>query len=318
MKVKVSNDPSNISSAEGRILEFIKDREGFSLAKAGDKPDLVYSFSPFWPGYKVLFYTPLSNVLYAPHCLGIHPLQGFGKNLVKRRLLKAFSNNFYLRCISRWEYDRYREMGISERRLFYCPLSIDYDSFSEIKPSKDSKEVFSVGNAREVKDLETQVRAVKELSKKYSEIKLNVIGGWKNEEYKSKIISLIEDLEIQDNVVLHGYKGHDEMRDIMSGCALCIHTSKFESQGLSIYEAAAAGFPICVSDVPVHNQNFERFKHPQGDFEALAEDIKTIFEMDEGEKRAISEEMKQLARNFSYEKETERLEKFFKQIGAKS
>ncbi|MFB6159276.1 MAG: glycosyltransferase family 4 protein [Candidatus Nanohalobium sp.] len=219
-----------------------------------------------------------------------------------------------LRCISRWEYERYKELGVSEDRLFYCPLGINYDSFSDVVPSRGSKEVFSLANARRFKDIETQIRAVKSLVEEDCNVHLNIIGGWADEGYREKIEDLIENLDVESHVTVHGFVERERMFDIMSNCEAFIHTSKFETQGLAIYEAAAAGFPICVSDVPVHNQNFERFKHPQGDHEALAEDIKTVFEMEEEEKQEISKEMRALAENFSYEKEMERLNEFFDEL----
>jgi hypothetical protein len=47
----------------------------------------------------------------------------------------------------------------------------------------------------------------------------------------------------------------------------------------------------------------------------LAGDIKSVFEMDEEKKQQISDEMRDLAEDFSYEKERERLNEFFDDLG---
>ncbi|MFB6181087.1 MAG: glycosyltransferase family 4 protein [Candidatus Nanohalobium sp.] len=277
--------------------------------------DYIYMYNSYWPNWVLPLLGVLSgkDIIYAPHCSGFHKLQGVAKNIVKRSSFLLFSDRVTLRCLSKYEKDIYTEF-LPESNVFYCPYAIDEKHFSNLKPKIDSKQLFSLANARKFKDVETQIRALYIVEKEYPEAQLNIIGGWSSEEYRDRITMLIEDLNLEENVEIHGFVPREKMFELMSNCEAFIHASKFETQGLAIYEAAAAGFPICVSDVPVHNQNFERFKHPQGDHEALADDIKTIFGMDEEEKQEISEEMRELAKDFSYEKEMERLREFFKEL----
>jgi glycosyltransferase involved in cell wall biosynthesis len=281
--------------------------------------DFVYSFNSYFPANitPILSRVNSSKLVYAPQLGGFHKLQSSRKNWLFRQILRrgSFEN---LRCLSRWEYKKYQELGVSQEKLFYCPLGIDYALFSDISHSKGSRQIFSLANARRFKDVETQIKAIKNLREQACEVHLNIIGGWAEEGYREEIETLIENLGLENHVTIHGFVERERMFEIMAKCEAFIHTSKFETQGLAIYEAAAAGFPICVSDVPVHNLNFERFKHPQGDYEALAEDIRTIFEMSEEEKEKISEEMRVLAKGFSYEKEMERLGEFFKERDSNS
>lgn len=309
-----SKGVSHLSKIETSSNENVLYSKNLSLTNIVG-PNRIYAYNSYFPANLMPILTRVlrKKLIYAPQAGGFHKLQSNRKNWLFRQILKLGSFEA-LRCISMWEYDRYQELGIPEDKLFYCPLGVDYDSFSDIRPSMDSRRVFSLANARRFKDVETQIRAVESLVQDGCEVHLNIIGGWADEGYREEIEDLVRDLEVQDNVTIHGFVSRKRMFEIMSNCEAFIHTSKFETQGLAIYEAAAAGFPICVSDVPVHNQNFKRFKHPQGDYQSLAEDIKQIFEMGEDEKREVSDEMRDLAKDFSYEKEMERLNEFFDEL----
>ncbi|MFB6182595.1 MAG: glycosyltransferase family 4 protein [Candidatus Nanohaloarchaea archaeon] len=312
------NDASKDTSHLAKVAQVFSGRKVFSeriSLKEFKNFNIVYAYNSYFPANltPILARCFSKNLVYAPQAGGFHKLQSRRKNWLFRQILRLGSFEA-LRCISMWEYERYRGLGVSEDRLFYCPLGIDYDSFSEIRPSKQSRQVFSLANARRFKDIETQIRAVKSLREEDFEVHLNVIGGWADDEYRKEIENLIEGLDVKKHVTVHGFVDRERIFEIISNCEAFIHTSKFETQGLAIYEAAAAGFPICVSDVPVHNQNFERFKHPQGDHEALAEDIKDVFELNSSEKEEISEEMRDLAKDFSKEKEMERLNELFDEL----
>lgn len=279
-------------------------------------PDFVFGFNSYSPYYLLPLFSRLLGfgLVYSPHCLGCHKLQPGWKNWLKRTVSYPFMKGTWIRAISIWEKKQYEEAGFNTQRIFRIPIGIDVDEFGSVTPNWGGKEIFSLANVRKFKEVQTQIEAIAKLTQDHPEARLHMIGGWEDEEYREEINKLIEELEVSDNIIIHGYVERREIADIISRSEAFIHTSKFETQGLAIYEAATAGFPICVSDVPVHNQNFERFKHPQGDAEALAEDIESIFEMDNVEKEKISEEMSELASDFSYEKERERLNKLFDEL----
>lgn len=279
--------------------------------------DYVYVAGSYLPENLFPLFSKVASfdLIYDTHCLGIHKLQPGWKNIFKKILTFPFLNTSHIRCLSSWEGEKYKE----ERMLLsssvnIIPYGVNTDYFEDVDTSLSSKQTFSLSNARRFKNIEVQIEAAEKVSEKYPNFRHNIIGGWKEDEYREEIEELISEKGLSDKVKIHGYVEREKIKSIISECSIFVHTSRFETEGLAIYEAMATGAIPCISDVPVHNQNFERFKHPQGDAEALAEDIETIFEGDREENEEISEEMRELAKDFSYEKEIERLKEFFKRI----
>jgi glycosyltransferase involved in cell wall biosynthesis len=278
--------------------------------------DYIYSYNSYRPGLTVPLIARLTSTrpIHAPHCTGIHGLQNPLKNAAKRYYSRTIMKNGILRCLSRWEYDKYLQMEFSESQLLYAPYGIDQKRFSSISPVFDSRETFAVANARPFKNIETQVRAAALLKDEIPDYHHHLIGGWEDEEYRDTIEAMITDLGLEETVTVHGFIPRDKMFEIMENCHTFVHTSHFETEGLVLYEAASSGFPVCVSDNPVHNRNFERFLHDDSDHEGLADDIKETFELQADEKQAIKEDMRSLGEEFSYENEMDRLNSFFKDL----
>jgi glycosyltransferase involved in cell wall biosynthesis len=206
-------------------------------------------------------------------------------------------------------------MGFSEEQLFYAPYGINREEFSSTSPDWDSHETFAIANARAFKNIEAQIRAVDILKDEIADYHHHLIGGWgEGGEYRDRIERMIAKRELDDAVTIHGFVPREEMFDIMSGCQAFLHTSHFETEGLVLYEAAAAGFPICTSDNPVHNQNFNRFLHPDSDHEKLAADVKDLFDKDISEKEDRAEDMRQKAKDFGIETERQRLDELFAEL----
>ena len=77
------------------------------------------------------------------------------------------------------------------------------------------------------------------------------------------------------NAVFVGQLAAKEVRDAMSGASMFINSSNFESFGLAVYEAAAAGLPLCLPNLGTFD-SFRRCAlfHEPRDAEGLANNMK--------------------------------------------
>jgi glycosyltransferase involved in cell wall biosynthesis len=77
--------------------------------------------------------------------------------------------------------------------------------------------------------------------------RLHVVGrpGWGDE---------MDRLKDRPGVVLHGYRGPDEVRDLLAAAHLFLSTSHDEGLGLPLLEAQYAGLPVIAPDKPVFRE----------------------------------------------------------------
>lgn len=104
-----------------------------------------------------------------------------------------------------------------------------------------------IGWVWDIKNQEDAIRALYELGD--SRYKLHIIGGIKDENYYSKLIQLIKELNLQNQVVFEGVK-----RDIfkeLEKIDILLLTSKTEALPTVIIEALACGVPVVASDCKV-------------------------------------------------------------------
>ncbi len=120
------------------------------------------------------------------------------------------------------------------------------------------KVILSVGSLKRSKGHDLTLRAVKELSEKFSNIKLVIIGG--GEEQKS-LDSMVEELGVKDLVEFIPPLSNAEVMEYMSVCDLFVLPSWNEGFGVVYLEAMAHGKPVIgvrgqgISDVICHCEN---------------------------------------------------------------
>lgn len=157
-----------------------------------------------------------------------------------------------------------------ENPLYIVPTGLDLCKF-QIRISKEEKEqllkkynldgkelLIYVGRIGEEKNIDEVVRFFKIASGKNSNLKLMIVGGGP---YLSKLMELVDKLEINDKVTFTGMVPPNEVYKYYQLGKIFVTSSKSETQGLTYIEALASGVPVicrkdpCVKGLIIEGQN---------------------------------------------------------------
>lgn len=155
-------------------------------------------------------------------------------------LVKSLKNFDYLIVVSK-ELQKFYQDKIGNTRCIYIPNVIDkiYD-----KPKYNTNHnLISVGRLEHEKGFSDLIDIIDMVRKKIPDIKLNLIGdGSLKEELSNKI----KNLNLNDNIIMHGFLNHEKIEKIMLESSLYVMSSLSESFGLVLIEAMSYGVP-CIA-----------------------------------------------------------------------
>ena len=159
-------------------------------------------------------------------------------------VIKSCSSMDYLVIASKKLSNMYSEkMSNKKCNVVNIPLGIDY---MPNKVSKlDKKIITYMGRLSEEKGVIDLIDIFKKVHNKDNEFILNIVGDG---DLKDKLIEKIRNYQLENNVVLHGYKTKSESEDILLDTSIGINTSYTESFGLAIIETFSYGVPCVAFD----------------------------------------------------------------------
>lgn len=176
-------------------------------------------------------------------------------------------------CLSK--ADQWYWSLVNERtRLIENP--IDPASCAASQAHSENKELLWVGRLSEEKRPEDVVRIFELVLKTIPNARLTIVGDG-DEEGREKIESLIAGKNLADRVNLAGFQA--DVAKYYERASVLISTSMFEGFPLTLIEAASAGLPIVMYDMPYleFRRLFEGWLSvPQGDTEAAAHAVSSI------------------------------------------
>lgn len=172
-------------------------------------------------------------------------------------------------CVpSRFVFNTFLEMGISENKLFLNPYGVDYEFWSKCDKSKRVKEPFTflwVAALMPRKGIAVLLEAWRKVS--IPDARLILVGG-----ASPSIKPLLRDLP--SNVVLKSFLDHSEIRIQMSHSHVYVLPSFEEGMARSVLEAAAAGLPALITRETGATDLLQDGKSsrviPSGDVDSLA------------------------------------------------
>ncbi len=140
---------------------------------------------------------------------------------------------------------RYALETLGGRRpdALWVPLFPDTGPFRNLGRPEDGPpwRLLQVASVNKVKDPETCLKALGMIVDRYQDTVLDWVGV---DTLKGSIQALAEDMGLEKNIRFHGQVTYEAVPDFYRRAHVYIQSSIYESQGLSVCEAAAAGLPV--------------------------------------------------------------------------
>jgi glycosyltransferase involved in cell wall biosynthesis len=144
-------------------------------------------------------------------------------------------------------------------------------------------------------------------------LRLVIAGALEDETFLSAADDLrrrIEDLDLGERVVLTGYVSDETLACLYAGAVLFVSPSLSEGFGLPAVEAAAAGTPVVLSDIPAHRETLgdvAEFFQPNDD-RGLAARLTALLQ-DEAGRARLGEVARERAETLSWDASASALRK---------
>ncbi|MBZ9572240.1 glycosyltransferase family 4 protein [Patescibacteria group bacterium] len=212
-------------------------------------------------------------------------------------------------CLSQYQKKiTHKILGIPKDKIVVIYCGVDTKKFS-LNQSKKKPRILYCSGFVPSKGIDTLLRALSIVVKKYNNVVLDILGGGKREPY----IQTIADLGIAENIRYYGHIPYDEINKYYRNAYLFVAPTKHESFGLTIGEAMASGLPVVSTSataIPeIVQDKITGFLVPWKDSRALAEAIITLLSNPEMAKSMGKAGRKRVEEMFTWQKTALQLEK---------
>jgi len=275
-----------------------------------NRPDVIHTHQ-----YPVFFSDVSAQVSYLrniPLVLHVHVISepksafsGIVSNLYYKTIGRLPFRNARTIIVPSFAYKKLLvEMGSESKKVKVIPYSVDLDRFNPNNNGEEfrkryncdgSNVILSVGRLNYQKGFQYLLKAMPKILQQMPNAKLMIVG--EGEEFTC-LSNMVQSLGLKDSVILTGAMSQKEMSEAYVAADVFVLPSIFESFGIALIEAQAAGKPVVgtrVGGAPEALQEDETgFLVNPGDFEQLAEaiirflsDEKLAREMGENGKRFV-------------------------------
>ena len=111
---------------------------------------------------------------------------------------------------------------------------------------KNKKYILSVATLNKRKNIPELIKAFEQISDKYPDLKLVLVGGMGNENR--------EKLTKHPNIIFTGYIPDEDVPTLYKNALLYMYPSLYEGFGIPLIEAQYCGCPVLCSDIPVFRE----------------------------------------------------------------
>jgi glycosyltransferase involved in cell wall biosynthesis len=152
----------------------------------------------------------------------------------KRRALVGLMNRFdRVIALSPFERDVYRAAGVDASKIVVLPLPINVSFFRTSAAPAEPPLILFVANLRPVKNPQVVVRAFQRVQAELPSARLLIAGA-------NLMGAPVETT---------GWLDAERLREAFARASVVVNSSRHESFGLAIFEAMAAGRPVCLPDL---------------------------------------------------------------------
>jgi len=149
-------------------------------------------------------------------------------------------------------------LGVPAEKLRAVPIGVDEAYLAETPVAPEFRRRFApegapiVLNVARLAPYKNQlglVSAMRHVLDVLPEARLLLVGQTEDGSYAAKVRRAAQDLGLGDRCLLPGVVSAEELRRLYAACDLFVLPSLWESQGLSVLEAMAAGKPVVASNI---------------------------------------------------------------------
>jgi glycosyltransferase involved in cell wall biosynthesis len=292
--------------------------------------DIIHSHQPFSLGKEGLKYAKKQNIpiVFTHHTRYedyIHYVPILPEDLLTG-LVKKEATDFANQCDLVIAPSESIKKMIQSRgvktKVEVLPTGIDWNKFQQGARSKIRKRykikknellLLNVGRMEEEKNLEFLFDCLKNILKKQSNVKLMFVGEGS---LKEKLKQKATEEKIEANILFTGLAKREEIQDFYAAGDIYLQTSTSETQGLSLYEAMAAGLP-CLAvkstgaiDAINHGQDGLLTSANQKSFRS---EIKKII-LDKKLRKSLSQEAVKKAKKNDASNQAKKLKKLYEKV----
>ncbi|MBI4439271.1 glycosyltransferase family 4 protein [Candidatus Woesearchaeota archaeon] len=276
---------------------------------------LIHShLRPYPPSFFSAFVGKPKVLTPHTYILGSNPFVAWLSVRVMRRFDRVIA-------LTPYEEKVYLDAGLGRDRVVLLPHPVDHEFFSGRVDVRKVREKYDVGehefvvttvsNIRKCKRVDTILRAFRAFSRRVPS-RLFVVGEdllWTEREKSVK--SMVAGLGL-DNVVQTGFLEPGLLREVLAISDVFVNSSEVEAQGLSVYEAAAAGVPLCLSSIGSLRSVFRGLAlyHMPSDWQGLEHNLLSLWRDSSGRK-LMGRKLKEFVKAWDYAGIRKRMESLY-------
>jgi len=233
----------------------------FKKIKADHKIDLLFTQDPFETGLAGWF---LKKIYKLPLQLHVHTdffSRFFRQESLLNRIRFWLANLLIpkadaIRVVSqRLKEQLVDDFGVVQEKITVVPIYTEVKSYKvhKVKGQNDKFIFLTVGRLVGVKNIEMQIRAIKEVVEEYKNVELWIVGEGK-EDKKLEV-------ETHGNASVRFLGWQNNLEKFYGQADAFLLTSNYEGWGMAVIEAASFGLPIIMTDVGCAGEVIKGFEH---------------------------------------------------------
>jgi glycosyltransferase involved in cell wall biosynthesis len=195
------------------------------------------------------------HLYHASHASKVHGSSKFAMRVLgvlERAALRLIKLD-RIAVISPMVRDVLAEEGFCQDKIVVVGNGVNIEDYP-FSANKTPHSLIYIGRLTELKMVSSLIESFSMVRNKYPAAKLHIVGdGPKHEEVRRKI----EELDLFENVFMHGYLPEREKIELLSSSAVYVSSSIFEGFGIPLVEAMATGTVPVVTDIEAHRFVFQ-------------------------------------------------------------
>ena len=205
--------------------------------------------------------------------------------------------------------DGYYDDTISGKTV-KIPFGVDEKLFFPDKAKTSFPSLVTIGSAVPVKAYNIMLKVLKIVTQKYPETKLTICGR----DDKNMLPKLVQELGLVNNVELKGFVKYENIPAVLNSNDIFVLSSLYESQNMSLIEAAFCGLPVVSTNVGIAREITANTAVP-GNADLLAEKIMNVIENYKNESDKTLTKITGLKEKFSLTGSGNKFIELYKRIG---